>query len=156
MYFQLLRTSNKSDISFLFFIDVSSIQIKDSIEDARNRAHSYFLDENYLRSKFEQYKSWLKTRVKNPDGLWSECLVLPLQDGGGRCGVMLQECFETHTFDFQGQASEGRMMVKVQQKDDLFDPFDFRYSKLFTALCISSIRIILTYPSCHRFIDQKP
>jgi len=129
MRFQL-RSSNIRAISFLIFICVSSIQIKDSIEDARMRAHSFFLDEHYLRKRFDDDKAWLKTRVKNPAGLWSECLVLPLQDGGGRCGVMLQERFETHTFEFQGQAAEGRMMVKVQQKADLIDPFDFRYSKL--------------------------
>ena len=129
MCFQL-PTSHKSDLIILkICISVSSIQIKDSIENARQKAHSYFLDEHYLRSKFDADKSWLKTRVKNPDGLWSECLVLPLQDGGGRCGVMLQERFETHTFDFQGQALEGRMVVKVQQKDEFVDPFDFRYSK---------------------------
>jgi hypothetical protein len=144
MCFQL-PTLNKGGTSFLILFYIFSIQIRDSIEDARKKAHNYFLDEHYLRRKFEQDKSWLKTRVKNPDGLWSECLVIPLPDGGGKCGVMLQERFETHTFDFQGQASEGRMMVKVQQKDELIDPFDFRYSKLFTALCVASIRIILTY-----------
>jgi len=94
------------------------------------KARGYYLNDQNLERKFEEEKAWFKTRVKKSK-IWSECVVLPIQNES-KCAVILGGRFYcTHTFYFNGQELEGRMMVKVREMEDPVDPLDLRYSKLF-------------------------
>jgi hypothetical protein len=107
---------------------LSLFKINDAIKGARKKAHEFYLDDGNLQRKFKEEKVWFKTRVKNPAGSWSECLVLPIQNKS-KCAVMIRDVHGTHTFHYNGQELVGRMMIKVRQMNELVDPFDFRYSK---------------------------
>jgi hypothetical protein len=107
---------------------LSLFKINDAIEGARKKAREFYLDNDYLQRKFKEKKVWFKTRVKNPAGSWSECLVLPIENKS-KCAVMMRDVYETHKFHYKGKELVGRMMIKVRQIDELVDPFDFRYSK---------------------------
>jgi len=123
-------------------------QVQITIEGAIKRATDYFLNDKseYYRS----HKVWFKTRVKNPSGGLSKCMVLASPEPTrNTCGVMLLpgDFFCTHEFDYDGTNLEGRLKVKVKEFTSLVDPFDFRYSEFLPFFCTSHNIFQYTYSS---------
>ena len=98
---------------------VSGAQVHETIENAISRAKSYFLRE--LNSN----EGWFKTRVKNPEGGFNECLYLP--NGGIILDMATKP--ETHTFEYSGKEMEGRLCIKTSN-GDIVDPFEYRFNRL--------------------------
>jgi len=120
---QRLIANGRGDIT-------SQEEVRRTIKGAIDNARSFFLSSITLSGLFGDRHVWYSTRVKNANNEgWSDCLVLH-HENGDKCGVMLPKIIQhsTHTFMYQRQQQEGRMMVKVKESSQLIDPFDFRYN----------------------------
>ena len=100
-------------------------QIESAIRRSVEKAKAFFLYDDC--GVYRKTYTWFKTRVKNPGGCLSDCLVIPPppQVQRSEVGVILpaDENMRTHWVNNR----EARIMVKIGETNQLIDPFDFKF-----------------------------
>lgn len=101
------------------------------VEDAIKRARSVFLHDS--TGYFLERNIHFRSRVENPGGSHSECLVLEMLTEYNEVALMLPrgDLFPSHSIIVDGLENPARKMVKVYESDSLVDPFDCYFDKAF-------------------------
>lgn len=89
--------------------------VQQAVYDAIGRAKTYFLQLQLF-----------KTRVRNPNGGFTKCLVMGDTYNGKTYGIVLPriERQDTHYFTYKGREMYGRLVMRGQN-NKICDPFDF-------------------------------
>lgn len=101
------------------------------VEDAIKRARSVFLHDS--TGYFLQRNIHFRTRVENPGGFHSECLVLEMLTEYNEVALMLPKGDYPYSHDIivDGIKKPARKMVKIHESGSLVDPFDCYFDAAF-------------------------
>ena len=102
-------------------------KVYSAFSEAIKRAQQTFLYDEL--NQFKQPGSFFRTYVQNPDGLVSECLIIPppRRDMKEFGIIFRQDVFEpTHNITLSGKNLQARMMFEMKCSNNtvLVDPFD--------------------------------
>ena len=101
------------------------------VEGAIEKARSIFLHD---KTKYFAKRNILpRSRVENPGGFHSDCLVLEILTKEDEVALMLPRhvLFPTHLVTVNGLETAARIMVRVREFTSLVDPFDCYFDRNF-------------------------